>query len=93
MGFYIAWKNKIECREDDYAFVCDFLSPSTDAVDALLHGSEAELHTAFEVIKATPLTRVLDCFVNITGNESLTAAYIPCFSNLENGASRLKKAV
>lgn len=91
MGFYTAWKNKIACGEDNYDFVCDFLRPSTDAVNALLQGSEEELNTAFEVIKATPLMRVLDCFVDITGNESLTPADIPCFSNLENGASRLNE--
>lgn len=55
MGFYTAWKNKIECGENDYDFVCDFLRPSTDAVNALFQDSEEELNIAFEVIKATPL--------------------------------------
>lgn len=91
MGFYIAWKNVIACGEDDYGFVCDFLRPSEDALNVLLKGPEEELPIAFEVIKATPLIRVFDCFVDITGNESLTPANIPCFSKLESGASRLNE--
>lgn len=91
MGFYTAWKNTTVYGEDEYDFVCDFLRPSTDAVSALLEGSEEELITAFEVIKATPLMRVLDCFIDIAGNEPLTPADIPCFSKLENGTSRLNE--
>lgn len=91
MGFYIAWKNKLECDDDDQDFVCDFLLPSTDAVNALLQSSEEELNAAFEIIKSTPLPRFFDCFIDITGNESLTTADIPCFSSFENGASRLNE--
>lgn len=91
MGFYMEWKNKIEFGEDGYNFACNFLRPSTDSVESLLHGSEEELKIAFDIIKSTQLTYLLDCIVDITENEILNTADIPCFSNLENGASRLNE--
>ena len=90
MGFYIAWKNKLECDDDDQDFVCDFLLPSTDAVNALLQSSEEELNAAFEIIKSTPL-RVFDCFIDITEMNLLLLQTSLVLAVFENGASRLNE--
>jgi hypothetical protein len=66
MGFYIAWKNKLECDDDDQDFVCNFLLPSTDAVNALLQSSEEELNAANESLT----TADIPCFSSFENGAS-----------------------
>lgn len=89
--FYEKWCEKRESGVDDSDCLISFIRAATESVQPLLEGSNAELATAFSILKQIPIEEFLAVVQNEEITRELTPADVPCFSTLENGASRLNE--
>ena len=91
MGLFIDWNSDKENYKltDDYEK--KFISSSQSSIESLLTGNEAELTAAYEVLQNTPLSTFLMKVKSLNDLRRLQSADVPCFSSLENGASRLNE--
>lgn len=90
-AFYNEWLEIRKHREADVEYITAFIQGRTEAIEPLLSGTDSELATVFTVIKDVPIEAFFDAVQNDTTLRDLVPADVPCFSTLENGASRLNE--
>lgn len=91
MGFYRNWKEKGLTSPDSNEYLEKFLRSEPETLLALKSGDEEELQEAYDVLHATPISAFFHGLKCITDLPPLAPADIPCFSTMENGASRLNE--
>lgn len=91
MGFYIDWKAKMQSGESVYKFVDEFIKSYHPSVESLKIDDEAELEAAYYVLHETALSVFIDVLKELKELPGLSPQDVPCFSNMENGASRLNE--
>lgn len=89
--FYENWCEKRKNGTDDSDCLISFIRGTTESVQPLLEGSDTELATAFSVLKQIPIGDFLSVVQQEEIPRELIPADVPCFSTLENGASRLNE--
>lgn len=89
--FYREWSERRNSGEDDSLYITMFLRNEEQAVTSLLNGSEPEQETAFTVIKGVPIESFIGTLQDEPMPRTLVSGDIPCFSKLEDGASRLNE--
>lgn len=89
--FYENWGEKRKNGTDDSECLISFIRGTTESVQPLLEGSDTELATAFSVLKQVPIGDFLSVVQQEEIPRELLPADVPCFSTLENGASRLNE--
>lgn len=89
--FYENWGEKRNTGTDDSDYLISFIRGTTESVQPLFEGSDAELATVFSVLKQVPIEEFLAVVQNEEIARELIPADVPCFSTLENGASRLNE--
>lgn len=89
--FYENWGEKRKNGTDDSDCLISFIRGTTESVQPLLEGSDTELATAFSVLKQVPIGDFLSVVQQEEIPRELLPADVPCFSTLENGASRLNE--
>lgn len=91
MGFFVDWNlDKENCKSTE-EYVSKFISSSQCSIESLFTGNEDELTAAYAVLQGTPLSTFLMKVKSLNNLRSLQTADVPCFSSLENGASRLNE--
>lgn len=91
MSFYDEWG---ACKEDpqkNIAAIKAFLSSLEETVAPLCTGETADLQRAFDVIGAVPIEWYFEVLQSMEIPRGLVPADVPCFSNFENGATRLNE--
>lgn len=91
MGFYSDWRLKEQAGASVTEFITDFLSSHAPSLSDLYNGDERELNDAYCVLSITPLSVFLLELEDLRGIPDLCPRDIPCFSNMEKGASRLNE--
>jgi len=90
-AFYNEWLTKRENGNEDGKYIAMFVQGNPSATEPLLIGNDTELAVAFSVIKEVPIECFFDAVQAETLQRELIPADVPCFSTLENGASRLNE--
>ena len=90
-NFYNEWAEKKDNGIDDSAYLIRFIRGADESVQPLLFGNDAELATVYSVLKQTPIEKFLTIVQQEEIVQELAPADVPCFSTLENGASRLNE--
>ena len=91
MGFYSSWKSKDQAEEPTSEFIAGFLKSNAESLNDLFNGDEIELNSAYYILSKTPLSAFLNELKNTKEIPDLQPRDVPCFSNMENGASRLNE--
>lgn len=89
--FYENWYEKRKNGTDDSDFLISFIRSADESMQPLFDGSDTELATVFSVLKQVPIEAFLSVVQQEEIERELTPADVPCFSTLENGASRLNE--
>ena len=76
---------------EDNAAIISFLTGSESALAPLYNGTEQELEQVFTVLDSIPIEHFFDVIETLELERELVPADVPCFSNFENGASRLNE--
>lgn len=91
MFFYTEWKNEKQSNKPDNKFIADFITLEPRSLESLYTENEAELDAAYFILHKTALGAFLQEIKSLQKLPILKAQDVPCFSNLENGASRLNE--
>ena len=91
MDFYSVWAEMRKNGIDDRAALTAFLSRSEQSVHPLLLGGESECSNAFSNLDSIPIEQFFEVAEFMPIERALIPADVPCFSNFENGASRLNE--
>lgn len=89
--FYEEWYEKRNNGMDDSDCLISFIRGASESMQPLFEGTDAELATSFSVLKQVPIEEFLSVVQREEIERELTPADVPCFSTLENGASRLNE--
>ena len=89
--FYENWYEKRKNGTDDSDCLISFIRGTSDSLQPLFEGNDTELTTVFSVLKQVPIEDFLAVVQREEIERELTPADVPCFSTLENGASRLNE--
>lgn len=89
--FYENWYEKRNNGTDDSDFLIGFIRGTDESMQPLFEGSDTELATVFSVLKQVPIEAFLSVVQQEEIERELTPVDVPCFSTLENGASRLNE--
>lgn len=89
--FYENWYEKRKNGTDDSDFLISFIRGTDESMQPLFDGSDTELATVFSVLKQVPIEAFLSVVQQEEIERELSPADVPCFSTLENGASRLNE--
>lgn len=90
MAFYRDW---LECNDpaEEQLYIKRFIEGTQESSAPLFNGNEDELNAAYDVIKRILLTEYFEIVEKDSSLPTLNAACVPCFSNLEKGASRVNE--
>lgn len=91
MDFYSVWSEMRANGIEDNAAIISFLTGSESALAPLYNGTEQELEQVFTVLDSIPIEHFFDVIETLELERELVPADVPCFSNFENGASRLNE--
>lgn len=91
MSFFVDWNSDKENCKSTEDYENKFIRSSLCSIESLLNGNEEELAAAYAVLQNTALSTFLMKVKSLNNLRGLQAADVPCFSSLENGASRLNE--
>ena len=91
MGFFTDWKVKSKSGLSTGEYVADFIKSEDHSVKSLKNADETELKSAYEMLSNTELGIFLNELSKLEKIPELNSTNVPCFSTMENGASRLNE--
>ena len=89
--YYENWYEKRNSGTDDSDCLISFIRGTSESMQPFFEGADTELAIAFSVLKQVPIEEFLAVVQNEEIARELIPADVPCFSTLENGASRLNE--
>ncbi len=91
MGFYYEWGQNMGTTKESH-YIYKFLRSDAESISPLLSGSMEEQEGIYKILTSTPIESFFECLMKMTSElPSLNSSQIPCFSNMEKGASRLNE--
>lgn len=91
MDFYELWAGLQEHALDDTVAINAFLDVSATSTDPFINGTNEQMERIFTFLNEMPMEHILSAMQKQELHSMLAAGDVPCFSNFENGASRLNE--
>lgn len=91
MGFFSDWKTKNQEGLSTTDYIVNFIISDDYSLSSFENANDIELESAYEILSNVRLCVFLEELSKLQNVPKLTAADVPCFSTMENGASRLNE--